>query len=104
MKIADIKLGWTKSASADVSRVEVVVTKDGTSTTTEVGPEVESFQIEVEAMGAASFTVITYDSEGLQATSDLYSFTLGDLTAPQPATSLFHTVLGVRDVADPVVV
>lgn len=97
-KIADVKLGWAKSPSIDVSKVIVEVTKNGTVTTTEVGPEVESIQIEVEASSSVQFKVTVEDSEGLTATSDIYSFTLGDLEAPQPATGLFHEVVGVRDV------
>ncbi len=97
-KVADVKLSWTKSPSADVAKVTVVVTKDGTETTTEVGPEVESIQIVVEASKSVTFKVIVTDSEGLAATSDIYTFSLGDLEAPLPATDLFHEVVGVRDV------
>lgn len=97
-KVADVKLSWTKSPSADVAKVTVVVTKDGTETTTEVGPEVESIQIVVEASKSVTFKVIVTDSEGLAATSDIYTFSLGDLEAPLPATNLFHEVIGVRDV------
>lgn len=98
-KIATVKLGWTKSVSADVAKVTITVTKDGTTTTTEVGPEVESIQIDVEASKSVQFQVVVTDTEGLTATSDLYTFTLGDLEAPQPATNLFHEVVSVRDVA-----
>ncbi len=100
-KVADVKLGWTKSPSADVTGVRVVVTKNGTETTTEVGPEVESIQIEVEASASVSFQVVVLDSEGNTATSDTYTFVLGDLESPLPAGGLFHTVLAVRDVGVP---
>ncbi len=76
----------------------MVVTKDGTETTTEVGPEVESIQIVVEASKSVTFKVIVTDSEDLSVTSDLYTFSLGDLESPLPATNLFHEVIGVRDV------
>ncbi len=99
-KVADVKLGWLKSPSADIGKVKVVVTNDGTETTSEFGPEVESVQIVVKAMGAVQFKVIVFDTEGKQATSETYSFNLGDLEDPLPATNLFHEVLAVRDVVE----
>lgn len=96
-KVADVKLGWRKSVSADVAKVKIVVTNDGTETTTEGGPEVEEIQIVVKASTSVQFKVVTIDTEGYEATSELYSFTLGDLVPPQPATDLFHQVLSVRD-------
>lgn len=97
-KVADVRLGWTKSPSADVEKVQIVVTNAGTETTTELGPEVEEFMIVVQASSAVQFKVVTFDSEGNQATSAVYDFTLGDLEDPLPATDLFHEVVGVRDV------
>lgn len=99
MLVADVRLSWHKSVSSDVARVVVVVTNDGTTTETEVGPEVEDFVITVQASGTFSYVIRTYDSEGLLATSMTYSATLGDLTAPQPATGLTHEILGIREVA-----
>lgn len=96
-KIATVLLGWEKSPSADVAKVVTTVTVNGATTTTEFGPEVVEHLIEVKANSAVSFTVTTYDSEGLQSVSETHSFTLGDLEAPQPATNLFHTVVGIRD-------
>ncbi len=100
-KVADIRLGWKKSASADIKAVKLVVTNDGTETTFDLGPEVEEFKVVVSASKNCHFQVITFDSEGLSATSEVYSFTLGDLEAPLPATGLFHEVLGIRDVDVP---
>lgn len=96
-KVADVRLGWTKSPSADVSKVQVVVTNNGTESTVEGGPEVEELMVVVQPLGAVQFKVVTFDSEGNQATSETYAFTLGDLEAPLPATGLFHEVVGVRD-------
>ncbi len=101
MKVADVKLSWVKSPSADVSKVKAVVSNDGSETTTEFGPEVEQFTIVVAASKSVQFKVIVTDTEGLEATSETYTFTLGDLTAPQPASNLFHEVVGIRDVDDP---
>lgn len=100
VKVADVKLSWSKSPSADVSKVQVVLVNDGVTTKTDFGPEVESYQIVVQARKSVQYSVITIDSEGLQATSVLYTFTLGDLENPLPATNLTHEVVGIRDVPD----
>lgn len=97
-KVADVKLSWTKSATADIKKVSVVVSNNGTETTADFGPEVESFNIVVQASSSVNFKVVVTDSEGLTATSSVYSFTLSDLEAPQPATNLKHEVVGIRDV------
>ena len=99
-RVADVKLTWRRSPSLDISRVEVRVNNNGQETTAQVGPEVESYVVEVRARSAVSFTVTVYDAEGGQATSATYSFLLHDLEAPLPATDLSHEVLGVRDVPD----
>ncbi len=98
MKVADVKLSWKKSVSADVGKIDIKVTINGNETSTELGPEVESFMIEVAALGVVSFLIVTHDTEGNQATSEAYTFSLGDLEAPQPATDLFHEIVGIRDV------
>jgi hypothetical protein len=97
-KVADVRLGWKKSISSDVKTVKVVVTNDGTETTADLPPEAEEFMIVVSATKAVQFKVITFDTEGLQSSSSVYDFVLGDLEAPQPATDLFHEVVAVRDV------
>lgn len=100
MKVADIRLFWTKSPSADVDHVEVTVTQNGTQTVNQFGPEVEEFQIVAQASSSVQFQVDTFDTEGNKATSVVYGFTLGDLESPLPATNLGHEILGVRDVPD----
>jgi hypothetical protein len=97
-KVADVKLSWKKSPSADVKSVKIVVTNDGTETTTDLGAEVEEFMVVVAATKACSFKITTTDNEGLVATSVTYTFVLGDLEAPLPATDLKHEVVAVRDV------
>lgn len=97
VKVADVKLKWVKSPSSGVAKVDVDVTINGTLTKTELGPEVESFMVEVAASGSVQFKVITFDNEGLQSTSEVYSFTLGDLEAPLPATGLGHEVVAIRE-------
>ncbi len=96
-KVADVRLSWVKSPTIDVTKVQVVVTNDGTETTTEFGPEVQELVIVVKASTTVQFKVVVTDSEGQVATSSTYTFTLGDLEAPLPATDLKHTILAVRD-------
>lgn len=97
-KVADVKLGWSKSVSSDVVRQEIILTIDGATTEIEVGAEVETYTLEVAAKSSVQFAIKSFDSEDLEVTSEVYSFTLGDLEAPQPASGLFHEVLGVREV------
>lgn len=96
-KVADIRLGWTRSPSTDVTKQVVLVTIDGAETTAEVGPDIQEWMITVNASKSVQFKVDSYDSEGNHTVSEVYSFVLGDLEAPQPATGLFHEVVAVRD-------
>lgn len=99
MKVADVRLSWSPSVSADVVSQVARVQIDGNEPTTfEVGPSVGEVVIEVKASSSVVFSVESTDSEGESTISELYTFTLGDLVAPQPATNLFHEVLAVRDV------
>lgn len=97
MKIANVKISWVRSPSADVTSRKIEVTKNGEVTTLDLGPEVSDYVLDVEALGAVTVKTTVFDSEGQQATSDTYSFTLGDLEAPLPDTNFFHEVLSVRD-------
>jgi hypothetical protein len=72
---------------------------NGTTTKTEHGRDVQEVVVAVSASASVQFKVVVFDTEGLTATSETYSFALGDLEAPLPATNLFHEVLAVRDVA-----
>ncbi len=97
-KVADVKLTWRKSPSSDITGIKVVVTNNGVETTTEGGPEVQELMVIVNASGSLSFKVVSLDSEGNEAVSETYTFSLGDLEAPLPATDLFHEIVAVRDV------
>ncbi len=92
---ATVRLGWVRSVSADVTSRRVIITKNGEQTTIDVGPEVSEYVLEVEASSSVQFQTIVTDSEGKEATSETYSFVLGDLVPPQPDTGLFHEVLGL---------
>lgn len=99
MKVADVRLSWSPSVSLDVVKQVASVTIDGNEPTKfEVGPAVGEVVIEVKASSSVVFSVESTDSEGESSVSELYTFSLGDLVAPQPATSLFHEVLAIRDV------
>lgn len=100
-KVADVKLTWTKSVSADIERVEIRVTQNGTETLTELGPEVEQFMIEAGPHASVAFAIDTYDAEGNKATSQVYTFTLGDLEMPLAATNLSHEITAIRDTEEP---
>ncbi len=100
-KVADVKLTWKKSVSANISKVVITTNIDGTETTTELDANVEEFMIVVDAGKSASFRIDTYNDDNLVTSSITYSFTLDSLESPQPATELFHEITAVRDVDVP---
>lgn len=97
MKVADIRLGWKRSVSVDLLKQVLHLTVDGTTTTAELGPEVQEYAITVQAQKSVQFQVESIDTEERVTMSMLYDFTLGDLEDPQPATDLFHEIIGIRD-------
>ena len=105
MKIADVKLTWKPSVSSDVTKQVVSVSIDGAEPTKmEVGVEVQSVVIEVNALESVVFSVESFDSEDFSTVSEQYTFSLGNLESPQPATFLDHEVVAIRDVEDTPVV
>jgi hypothetical protein len=101
MRVADVKLTWRKSPSQDLKSQKMILTIDGTETTSEFGPDVEEVMIVVKPAQTFTFQVVTTDSEGLEATSVSYTFTVGDLETPLPATDLAHVIVAIRDEPDP---
>lgn len=99
-KVADVKLKWKRSVSADVVKVELFINNNGTEIVQEVGPEVEEFQVVVQAVSTVSFKIVVTDDEGLTSTTEIASKTFGDLAAPQPPTELGFEIIAVRDVPD----
>jgi hypothetical protein len=97
MKIASVKHFWTKSPSADITKVVSVLNVNGAETVTEYGPDTESFTVDVNANSTVNFRIETYDGEGRKAVSETYTYTLRDLTDPMPATNLGHEVINIRD-------
>ena len=96
MKIATVKISWTRSPSADVTSRMIEINKNGEVTALDLPPEVGEYVLDVEAGGAVSVKTTVFDSEGNEATSDTYSFVLGDLTAPVPDSNFSHEILAVR--------
>lgn len=96
-KVATVRLLWTKSPSADIVKQEVATRINGNETTVQLDPAAESFTIEVQALGTVSFSIKSFDNESNVATSETYTFTLGDLETPLPATNLGHEVVAVHD-------
>lgn len=94
---ASIRLFWTRSASADIASRKITITKNGETTVLEVGPEVNEYVLDVDASSSVVFLTEVTDSEGRTATSEAYSFTVGDLVPPQPDTGLGHEVLAVSE-------
>jgi hypothetical protein len=96
-KVADVKLGWSPSVSADVVSQVVHFTVDGNPREVTLTREVAELMIEVKASTGVQFFVTSLDSEGQESSSEVYTFVLGDLEPPIPATGLFHEVVAVRD-------
>lgn len=102
-KVADVRLFWKRSVSPDATKVKLRLNVNGQETVTELGKDVESFQLVVQSSSVVSFSVETMDSDGQVATSTLYTFSTGDLESPLPATDLGHEILGIREEANGVI-
>lgn len=103
MKVAKVRLGWKPSVSSGVVSQTISVQIDGVETlNSQLEPGVSEVIVDVAASKSVVFSVTTEDDEGNTAVSELYTFTIGDLEAPQPATDLFHEIVGVVEVTDPV--
>lgn len=96
-KIADVRLGWLPSVSTDVVEQVVHFSVDGNSREVTMTREVSELMIEVDALSSVQFFVVSKDAEGVEVSSEVYTFVIGDLEPPQPATGLFHEVVAVRD-------
>lgn len=96
-KVADVRLGWSPSVSSDVVEQVVHFAVDGNSREVTLTREVSELMIEVDALSSVQFFVVSKDAEGVEVSSEVYTFVLGDLEPPQPATGLFHEVVAVRD-------
>jgi len=100
VKQARVRIGWTRSASADVTSREIEITKNGETTVVSIGPEAESYELDIVAMSAVNVRTKVYDAEGNFMYSETYTVALGDLEAPAPDTEFFHEILSVVDVPD----
>ena len=96
-KVADVRLGWSPSVSTDVVEQVVHFNVDGNPREVTLTREANELMIEVDALSSVQFFVTSKDAEGVEVSSEVYTFVLGDLEPPQPATGLFHEVVAVRD-------
>ena len=96
-KVASVRLSWTRSPSSDVTMQKINVTINGDVKTIEIGPEVESYQLDINASSAVSFDVVSIDDDANVVSSEVYNFRISDLEAPLPATILFHEIVSIRD-------
>jgi hypothetical protein len=95
-KVAQVRLGWTRSPS-DVTSQTIELNVNGVVKTIDVGPNVDSYQLEetLPAKSVVSFKIDTKDDDDKIVSSEVYNFKLGDLEDPLPATNLFHEVVAV---------
>lgn len=101
MKVADVKLTWTKSPSPDVARQVLKTVIAGSEATVELGPEAQEFMVTISSDTPFQFSVDTFDAAGNHTVSEVYSSAVGDLEAPLAATNLAHEIVAVRDATPP---
>lgn len=101
-KVADSRFSWSKSPTSGIVRAEFVLAIDGMSTTVVEleTPERESYDVTLEAKSNGTFSIKSYKADGQVATSEQWTFNVGDLEAPLPATNGAFTILNVREVPD----
>lgn len=101
MRVANVRLFWVRSPSADVSRSQLVLNVNGTETVVDMGPDVQEFVMDVTAQSNVRFRIDVWDAEGQKASSAEFAFTLGDLETPIPPSGLGMEILSVRDDGPP---
>jgi len=74
MKVADVKLKWTRSPNSDVTSRKLNVTINGETNSYDVGPEVSEYMIEVQALGTVQFNTTIFDNEGNEVSSETATF------------------------------
>lgn len=100
-KKARVRFSWLRSVSPDVAEQQVTVRVDGVVTLESVlEADTQEIITDVAASSSVEFSVLTVDHDGNETPSETYTFVVGDLEAPQPATGLAHEILGVVDVPD----
>jgi len=97
---ANVKLSYDPSPSTDVAKAIVNLNIGGLESTIEVAGTVSEVMVVIAASTSCHWSVTTFDTDGNQVESVVDSFTVGDLTAPLPATNLRHEIVSVFDDAD----
>ena len=100
-KVFDCRFSWEKSVSADVVKTRTTLVSGGTTSTTELGGEVDHFDLTFSAMSSGTFSVVVIDSDGVESISQSINWSVGDGEAPAPVTNLNFAVLQIRDVPEP---
>ncbi len=95
--LAKIRLFWKRSVTSGPLTRKLTVSNNGETIVVELPIELEEYQIEVKAFGVVVFSTEVTDDEGMVTSSATFSFTLGDLTAPQPDTDLGFEILEIVD-------
>lgn len=94
--VGEYKLSWKRSATEGVTRQLVKITNDGAASVMELTPDVQTLDVLVAAGKDFSFVVQSIrDFVATDSVAD--SFTVPDLTPPEPATDLTHELTGVHD-------
>jgi hypothetical protein len=110
MKAAQVRIGWTKSPSQNITRTVVEYQLDGGPVVKlEQSNDIEEFVVEMRANSTISVVITTYKLVGddEQSASASWSFTVGDLELPLPVSGFYADVLSTYDLPeeplDPVV-
>lgn len=98
VKVADMKLFWTRSVGMKIPKQVIEYTLDGNTKTLEIGPEVESFTLEMRANKSGRYKVTTYSEDGQPTVSDEVTFQTGDLETVPPATGLGSAITAIREI------
>jgi hypothetical protein len=100
--LAKIRLKWKRTVSTGSLTRKLTVTNDGETIVVDLPIEVEEYFIDVKASKTFSFQTEVKDDEGLVVSSTFFTFTLGDLIAPQPDTELGFEIVSIVDDSVPV--
>jgi hypothetical protein len=99
MKVALVRLNWTKSVSSDVVEQKLTLQVGGSEATVErLSPEVETFgPIEIPEGSAVVASIVVNDGT-FDSQATVLGFTIGDLTSPEPVTGLTYIIEDTKEV------
>lgn len=96
-KVADVKLTWIRSPSSDAKSARVVVKAGDAESHFDLRPDVQQLMVIVKPSTTVTYSVVTFDDDGLAASSEGHTFVVGDLELPLPATGLDHQIISIRE-------